>query len=334
MYLFKRGEIYYIQYTTQPGDHIHRISTKCKNKREAFKFLTNLKEEIENRKKSRVNSITLQEYINHFMSYSQIVHSLPTQSNYLYTLNEFSKSVGNVLLTNVDRRMISDFLEKRLAGSIYRAEQSQTYLLSFFNKAITDGYLQINPVKSVKKIKRPVKMPLFFREEEFKSLLEVIEDEDIKDLVRFAVNTGLRRNELLTLEWYQINLKDRFLILDNIKYQNKGKKVSTVPLNNTAVEILNRRQESKKNELVFTLNGKKILPDYITKNFKKFIIAAKVNPDLNFHSLRHTFASWLVQRNVPIQQVKELLRHSDIKTSLIYAHLKPENLIEAVELLN
>lgn len=334
MYLFKRGAIYYIQYTVPPRNKIKRISTKCKHKRDALNFLFNLREELEKRQSNKENLIMLQDFVQDYLKHSKIVHSPATHSNYRFTLKEFSDSVGDILLTDINRKMISNFLEKRLTLSIYRAEQSQTYLRSFFNKALIDGYLTQNPASVIKKIKRPVKMPLFFREEDFKKLLDVIDNEDIKDLVIFAVNTGLRRSELLTLEWYQINLNDRFLILDNFNFVNKGKKVSTVPLNQNAISVLNKRLAFKKSELVFNLGCKKILPDFITKKIKSYIINANLNTGLNFHSLRHTFASWLVQRNVPIQQVKELLRHSDIKTTLIYAHLKPDNLRDAVNVLD
>ena len=77
-----------------------------------------------------------------------------------------------------------------------------------------------------------------------------------------------------------------------------------------------------------------ISQDRITKTFKKYVIKSKLNPKLKFHSLRHTFASWLVQRGVSIYEVSKLLGHSDIKVTEIYAHLKPENLRNAVELLN
>lgn len=73
--------------------------------------------------------------------------------------------------------------------------------------------------------------------------------------------------------------------------------------------------------------------DYLVKNYKKFVLKAGINPKLNFHSLRHTFASWLVQRGVSIYHVSKLLGHADIKTTEIYAHVRAEDLRASVELL-
>jgi len=94
------------------------------------------------------------------------------------------------------------------------------------------------------------------------------------------------------------------------------------------------RELSKQSEFVFSLEGERITQKFISKKFKSYVIKSKINPDLTFHSLRHTFASWLVQRGVSIHKVSKLLGHSDIKVTEIYTHLKPDNLRNAVELLN
>ena len=140
--------------------------------------------------------------------------------------------------------------------------------------------------------------------------------------------------ELLTLEWNQINFKDRFLILDNRNHITKSKKIRTIPLNIRAMQILTSRQIILNGDLIFTINGEGITQDSISKRFKKYVIASKLNPKLNFHSLRHTFASWLIQRGASIYSVSKLLGHSDVKVTEIYAHLRPEDLIDSVNKLN
>lgn len=88
--------------------------------------------------------------------------------------------------------------------------------------------------------------------------MDSIEEKDIKDLVIFAVQTGLRQMELITLEWRQINYKDRILILDNRNNLTKSKKIRTVSLSIKATQILISRELSKQSELVFTLAGERI----------------------------------------------------------------------------
>ena len=88
------------------------------------------------------------------------------------------------------------------------------------------------------------------------------------------------------------------------------------------------------NEFVFArYQGIKLNEDYVSKKFKKVIRALAMNDDIHFHSLRHSFASLLVQRGVSLYVVKELLGHEDLSTTQIYSHLQTANLLQAVNLL-
>jgi len=137
--------------------------------------------------------------------------------------------------------------------------------------------------------------------------------------------------ELLTAEWNQVDFKQGLLILDNRNHITKSKKIRSIPLNKTAVEVLLRRKESNSyNQKIFIHKGRELIPKRVQNNFRKFIKETGLNPKLNFHSLRHTFASWLVQKGVSIYEVSKLLGHSDLKTTLIYAHLTTKNLRDAV----
>ena len=91
---------------------------------------------------------------------------------------------------------------------------------------------------------------------------------------------------------------------------------------------------SGKVNYVFTIRKSPIKQNWIIQNFKKYVLKANINPKLKFHSLRHTSASWLVQRGVSIYEVSKLLGHSDIKVTEIYSDLRAEDLREAVEKLN
>ena len=152
-----------------------------------------------------------------------------------------------------------------------------------------------------------------------------------KDLVIVAANTGARQMELLTLEWNQVNFEDRYLILDNRSHITKGKKIRTIPANEKVIEVLQKRWSSRKETInnVFTYKGLPIKQDFLTHKFKKYVIRSGAHPKLNFHSLRHSFASWLVQANVSLYVVSKLLGHADIKTTEIYSHLSREDLRDA-----
>ena len=88
------------------------------------------------------------------------------------------------------------------------------------------------------------------------------------------------------------------------------------------------------NDYIFSrVTGIKLNEDYASKHFKKAVRAAGLNDNIHFHTLRHSFASRLIQKGASVFVVKELLGHEDIKTTLIYSHLKTENLTEAINLL-
>jgi len=140
--------------------------------------------------------------------------------------------------------------------------------------------------------------------------------------------------ELLTLSWDQINFEQGIIILYNRTHLTKGKKIRTVPLNEKSIGILKSQKDLNfEHRLVFRFQGITNREKYIQNNFKNLVKNAHINKSYNFHSLRHTFVSWLVQAGVSIYEVSKLLGHSDIKTTQIYAHLTERNLRNAVELL-
>jgi site-specific recombinase XerD len=87
-------------------------------------------------------------------------------------------------------------------------------------------------------------------------------------------------------------------------------------------------------ELVFTLEGRQITGDWFSHKLKKYLNKLNSPKKLNVHSLRHTFASWLVQSGASIYEVQKLFGHSDIKVTQIYAHLDPNELHSVVGRIN
>ena len=140
--------------------------------------------------------------------------------------------------------------------------------------------------------------------------------------------------EILSLEWGQINFKDRTLILDNRHHITKSKKIRNIPLSVNAFQILTELEKIKSSNLVFNIQPDKTNQNKLSTAFKKYVYKSKLNPNLKFHSLRHTFASWLIQRGAPIYEVSKLLGHSDIKTTEIYAHLRSEDMRNSINLIN
>lgn len=335
MFLSKHSNGYYYIYFTSPSGKRNSASTRTKIKSEAIKFLSEFKKELEMRKLQRLSNISFEEYSKKFLEQSKSKHTEKTYKAYKSSIEKFTENHGNLMLKEITHQILNEYFEQRiLTSSIYQARKDLICIKSLFNKAILDSYIFSNPCKDIKRFKLPEKQPLFFSEVDFNILVSNIDHKDVKNLVIFASQTGLRQMEMIQLQWNQINFKDGYLILDNRSFLTKSKKIRTIPLSLKALQVLTERQIGSKNNLVFTYNHKQINPTYLSRLFKAYIKTSKLNTKLNFHSLRHTFASWLVQKGVSIYEVSKLLGHSDIKVTEIYAHLKPDNLRKAVELLN
>jgi len=154
-------------------------------------------------------------------------------------------------------------------------------------------------------------------------------------MVVFAVLTGLRRGELCNLKWQDVDLATRVVhIHSSATFKTKQGKRRVVALNNTAFVVLQSRRQQSHSEYVFTLNNQKIRDEHAGRLFKRAVRAAKLSDQrLHFHSLRHTFASWLVQNGASLYQVQKLLGHSNPRVTQVYAHLQPAQMHEIVEML-
>ncbi len=139
-----------------------------------------------------------------------------------------------------------------------------------------------------------------------------------------ALNTGLRRGELTSLHWSDIDLEAKRLLVRAAAA--KGLKSRYVPLNTEATTILTRwRKQTSGVGRVFAVRS-------IKKSWAALMTAAKI-ANLHFHDLRHSFASRLAMAGVDLNTVRELLGHADMKMTLRYAHLAAEHKAAAVELL-
>lgn len=147
-------------------------------------------------------------------------------------------------------------------------------------------------------------------------------------MVKTALYTGLRRRELLHLEWRDIDLRKKVLTVR--RETAKADKARHVPLPPAAVAVLSawRKQRPKRDTFVFPgKNGKPM--SHISSAWQKLRERAEVD-DLRFHDLRHSYASKLVSSGVDLYRVKELLGHSSIKMTERYSHLRQSDLADSV----
>lgn len=151
--------------------------------------------------------------------------------------------------------------------------------------------------------------------------------DELRDLIVVGIDTGFRKGEMLGLEPNDF-VHGNLHLHDGETKNGKGR---SVPVTKRVAEILNRRSDGRK---IFTLTEPKIRYQWATL---KSYVGLENDPQFVVHMLRHTCASRLVQRGVPLAVVQQWMGHSNIATTLRYAHLSPESLNigrEALEQVN
>ncbi len=334
MFLSKRPNgIYYLYFQDNSGKR-QKISTRSSNKSDALGFLVNFKRDLREGRLKKPPPLTLTRLRLEIQKHSETLNTWKTTCDYGTTFNALIKHFGDLPVGELTRAMLEEYVLERIRKtSVYAGRKDIAYMSAAFNFAVNRGYLAKNPCNGIKKPKIPEKLPLFFSREEMTQLLSAVNEQDIADIIVFAVNTGIRQGELLELRWDQIDLSRRRLTLSNRVHLTKSKKVRTVPLNEAAVAVLENRKRRAPGDHVFTFSGRPMSQNFVVKRFKKYVKAAHLNPAFHFHSLRHTFASWLVMKGVSLYEVQRLLGHSSPAVTQIYAHLSTDTLSNAVDKL-
>lgn len=243
---------------------------------------------------------------------------------------------------------------------------------AFFNFAINEGYILKNPC-SKKKITIPKdkdkiedKKVEIFSDEEIQVLKKALEGNKLKCLILMALGTGMRQGELLALKWDDIDFDNCEVRVNksikNVKLisadgTSKRKIIEQppktqasnriVPFPSNLIHILEEykplQEKQKKaagssyndSKLVFATEiGNPIIATNLLRNYSSLLKKAGIKYK-KFHALRHTYATKLFEKGVPLKTVSELLGHSNISvTANIYTHVMPKDKISAVEKLN
>jgi integrase/recombinase XerD len=209
-----------------------------------------------------------------------------------------------------------------------------------FNKAKDWGYVKENYFQKVKLPKKQQVNPMFIKSDQLLVICDHLKNETIKDIVVFAFYTGMRLNEIVNLRLKNVDLQNKVITVGDDCFTTKGRNQRFIPISDEALTSILSQRERK---IVFQMNkaylfckddGKRFTGDYISKKFKLACKIAGADQSIHFHSLRHSFASNLVQKGVPLYTIKELLGHSSISTTEIYSHLNMDSLREAISKLD
>jgi integrase len=157
----------------------------------------------------------------------------------------------------------------------------------------------------------------------------------LRPMVLVAKNTGLRRGELLKLRWRHVNLMDTRPTLTVEGRTAKTLQTRHIPLNRSALRVLRdwKKQTHPVDADWFVFGASPEIGQLRVDKAWKTVTKLAGLDDFRFHDLRHDFASKLVQKGAPLNTVRELLGHASLEMTMAYAHLSPDGLATAVELV-
>ncbi|MCX6169993.1 MAG: tyrosine-type recombinase/integrase [Ignavibacteriales bacterium] len=339
MFISKTKKSPFYQLTYEVDGKKTTISTKAKNRTDAHLFLIYFQKKRDGESKEQIKSISLTKFKEEYDDYIK-----PTKSkSYLRSINLSFKMLiafsGDISLSRLDIHTIDKFITHTFSRTPRGASLYYRTLKAAFSKAVLWNYITENPLKKIKTPKVSKAFPVFISETELKTILENTQEEYLKDLFLTAFYTGMRLGELVNMKWSWVDLKQNQITVQCSEFfTTKSKKERIIPFNSNLKKIFMNRFPKvvsiKNDEYIFSkLPGIKFNEDFISKKFKDFVRAAKLDERIHFHTLRHSFASLLVQRGVSLYVVKELLGHEELSTTQIYSHLQQQNLRDAVNLL-
>ncbi len=239
------------------------------------------------------------------------------------------KNYTNKDLISLKKEDIKDFLDNVEATARTKAHYL-TVFNSFYKYLVFMDKIKSNPCDGIKAPKLEKKLPTYLTNEEIAKLFNIRLTKPVdyrnKAILEVMYATGARISEVINLELNQIDFEECI-----IRVVGKGKKERIIPLDDVAIEALdnyinNYRPFLIKNEtcnyVFLNKNGEKISRQMIFKILKNLANKAGITKEISPHTLRHSFASNLLNNGADLRVIQELLGHENLETTEIYSHLQ------------
>jgi site-specific recombinase XerD len=325
MALYRRGRIWYADYYAN-GERFQE-STGTANRREAEKHLALRIAEVQRGVFVKPVNITLPELGNRYIEYAK-VHKRSWKRD-VQMLGNLQAFFGPSKLRDITALRVEDYQQARVKDVCPATSNREMALLKhMFNMAERWGqHHGANPVRLVKFLpENNLRFETLSEEQEERLLMA--SPPYLREMILFAINTGLRTSDIFNLQWMEVDIEQRRLK----RIVKKSDKPLSLPLNETAFGIIEARLAVQHGPYVFysPMTGDRF------KDVKGALLAAVKRaglPKITWHMFRHTFASRLTRDGVDLVTVKDLLGHSDISTTMRYAHSNDEAKRRAVQKL-
>ncbi|MFA6473204.1 MAG: site-specific integrase [Candidatus Latescibacterota bacterium] len=240
---------------------------------------------------------------------------------------------GQIKLDCISNVMVRTYIadRKNEGASDSTVNKELACLKSACSRAFEWEYIKHNPLKGVRLLKEEPGRERYLTPEEANRLIEV-SPTYLREIIIFALGTGMRFSEIMDLTWADVSLNEKQRS-GNITVIGKGNKRRNIPINKTVFDLLVRKCHEKRSKLVFPSpkNGGRITN--VKRSFATALEDAELE-DFRFHDLRHTAASWMMQGGADLYGVQKILGHSSISTTQRYAHLSPRFLDGQIEVID
>jgi len=275
-----------------------------------------------------------------------------TCRNYLCDLEEFDsflKQRHSLIsdIAQIDNLVIRSYLGS-LAKHIKRASQARklSCLRTFFRYLVREGVMPYNPAASISTLKLEKYLPPHLSVDEMFALLDSVPAGDVmhardRAILEVLYSTGIRVSEMVGL-----NRGDLELFLGIIRVQGKGKKERIVPIGKKAIEALDHYLHMSggavrvpvvsggdlgKAPVFLNKNGGRLTARSVARLINKYIRHAGLQRNISPHSLRHSFATHMLNAGADLRSIQELLGHENLSTTQRYTHLHIDKLMEVYD---
>jgi integrase/recombinase XerC len=279
----------------------------------------------------------LKDYIDKFLRYLEVERaaSHDTVRAYKKDVEGFCNHV-NTEPDKIDVIDVRGFIAEQIKAGYNKNTVSRRLasIRSFFKFLRREGYIKANPARLVSNIKLPKVLPRFLSVDDVFSLVEkpegigFIPSRD-KAILEILYSSGLRVAELSGLNVDDVNIKGGL-----IKVKGKGRKERIVPVGSKAIDALKSYMiervllKSKYRALFLSRLGRRLTDRGIRRIVVKYARAVQISGQVGPHTLRHTFATHLLQGGADLRVIQELLGHSSLSTTQKYTHLDVTHLMD------
>lgn len=345
----KNTPYWWISYTNASGQRT-RESTGTTDFKEASAL--EAKRRYESHQQKTWSAEPARYYDEMMLGYLRETAGKKTHDRDIHAAKHLTKHFTGRILNNLTPQDINDYKRARRAQGVTNHKgqhirpladgtliKELATLSAAINHARREWGWDIKNIVSGRTPKKPKSKLRWLTQAEYTALIDAAKQQKraadyLPDLICLAVNTGMRKQELLNLEWNRVDLGNRLIYLR--PDDSKSQTYRSVPINDTATQLL-RSRWGRHNKWVFTHHIARSDTEQKINSVKRSFAAATHHAGLagvTIHTLRHTCAAWLVQAGVPIRTVSDILGHTDVRTTMIYAHLSPENVHSGVARLD